>query len=210
MAERKAFDIIKAVPIVGHAYGAVRGAIYAASGDVNEAKHSVILDLADLNPLRIPKNLAHGIAGATNDLDKGAWIGKRPIGKQLVGLNISPGVDGYHWCIQINGVIYQLGVNKDNEIRIRISSKSERSSWYKDDCKIYSWYLLKKDLPDFDPEVLKDFAKSFEDREFRLFIPTGGKMNCQSFTTQIFATAANISIDKARSLILLVIPNFLF
>ena len=210
MAERKAFDIIKAVPIVGHAYGAVRGVVYAASGDTDEAHHSVTFDLADFNPLRIPKNLAHGIAGAVNNLEKGAWIGKRPIGKQIVGLNVSPGVDGYHWCIQINSVIYQLGVNKENDIRIRISSKNEKRDHYESDCKVYSWYLLQSELPNFDPEVLRNYAKSFEERKFQLFIPLGGKMNCQSFTTQIFAVAANISIEKARSIILLVIPNFLF
>ena len=210
MAERKAFGIIKAVPVVGQIYGGVRGVVYAATGDAHEARHSVTLDLADLNPLRIPKNLAHGIANATNDLNKGVWIGKRPIANQPFGLNISPGVDGYHWCIQVNGVIYQLGVNKDQQIKIRVSSKSEKTEFYERDCKLYSWYLLQKDLPDFDPEVLRIYAKSFEERDYRLFVPTGGKMNCQSFTTQIFATAANISIEKARSLILLVIPNFLF
>ncbi|CAF4054907.1 unnamed protein product, partial [Adineta steineri] len=75
MAERKAFNIIKAIPVVGQAYGAVRSVVYAAKGDVYEAKHSVAMDLADLNPLRIPKNLAHGIASVTNDLDSGVWIG---------------------------------------------------------------------------------------------------------------------------------------
>lgn len=210
MAERKAFDIIKSVPGVGHAYGIVRSAVYTATGDADEAKHSVTFDLADLNPLRIPRNLGHGIANAINDITKGAWIGKRPIGKQFLGLNISPGIDGYHWCIQINGIIYQLAANRDNEIKIRISSKDEKSQWYEQDCKIYSWYLLKTDLPDFDPEVLKNYAKSFEDYKFQLLVPTGETFNCQSFTTQMFATAANISIDKARSLILLAIPNFLF
>ncbi|CAF2958278.1 unnamed protein product [Rotaria sp. Silwood2] len=86
MTERKAFNIIKAVPGVGQAYGVVRGVVYAEKDDMHEAKHSVTVDLADLNPLRIPRNLAHGIASATNDLDEGAWIGKRPIGKQLIGL----------------------------------------------------------------------------------------------------------------------------
>ena len=210
MAERKAFNIIRAVPIVGHAYGAVRGIVYAAAGDKDEAYHSVILDLADLNPLRIPRNLAHGIASVTNDLEKGVWIGKRPIARQLVGLNISPGVDGYHWCIQINGIIYQLRANTDCEVTIIIRSKTEHKAQYESDCKVYSWYLLQRDLPDFDPEVLKAFAKSFEERKFQLILPVGGKLNCQSFSTRMFAAAANISIIKARSIIVLVIPNFLF
>ncbi|CAF4370070.1 unnamed protein product [Didymodactylos carnosus] len=210
MAERKAFNIIKAVPVVGHAYGAVRGVVYAAKGDMHEAKHSVILDLADLNPLRVPKNLAHGIASVTNDLDVGAWIGRRPVGKQPLGLNISPGIDGSHWCIQINGIIYQLGLDKDHDIKIRISSKSEKSSWYERDCKAFSWYLIQKDLPYSDPEGLRNYAKSFEDCEYRALIPMGGKMNCQSFVTRMFATAANISVEKARSIILLFIPNLLF
>ncbi|CAF3121808.1 unnamed protein product [Rotaria sp. Silwood2] len=189
MTERKAFNIIKAVPGVGQAYGVVRGVVYAEKDDMHEAKHSVTVDLADLNPLRIPRNLAHGIASATNDLDEGAWIGKRPIGKQLIGLNISPGIDGLHCSYKF---------------------ENERNEWYNPDCKEYSWYLIKKELPDFDPEVLRTYAKSFEVREYQALIATGDKINCQSFATRMFATSANISIEKARSTILLVVPNILF
>ena len=210
MAERKAFNIIKVVPGVGQAYGAVRGVVYAAKGDMHEAKHSIALDLADLNPLRLPRNLAHGIASITNDLDIGAWIGRRPLFNQPLGLNITPGLDGAHWCIHLNGVIYQLGVDKDHNIKIRISSKTEKSSWYERDCKIYSWYLIQKELPYYDPEELKTYAKSFEDCKYQMLIAVGGKMNCQSFVTRMFATAANISVEQARSIILLAIPNLLF
>ncbi|CAF1651067.1 unnamed protein product [Rotaria magnacalcarata] len=210
MGERKAFNIIKTVPGVGLAYGVVRGVVYAAKGDAHEAKHSVTMDLADLNPLRIPRNLALGIASVTNDFDKGAWIGKRPIGRQFIGLNLSPGIDGLHWCIHINGVIYQLVLDKNHDVKVLISSTNERSEWYERDCKEYSWYLIKKELPDFDPDVLKNYAKSFETREYQALIATGDKINCQSFVTRIFATAANISIEKARSTILLVVPNILF
>ncbi|UJR10991.1 hypothetical protein I4U23_015175 [Adineta vaga] len=210
MAERKAFNIIKAVPVVGHAYGAVRGVVYAAKGDKSEAKHSIEFDLADLNPLRIPKNLVHGIQNATHSLEEGAWIGRRALFNQPLALNISPGIDGFHWCIQINGIIYQLGVDKDHNIKIRISSKTEKNAFYERDCKEYTWFLIQKELPDFDAEQLRIYAKSFEDREYRLFIAVGGKMNCQSFVTRMFATAANISVEKARSKILLVIPNLLF
>ena len=39
MAERKFFDGAKHIPIAGYAYGLVRGAAYALSGDQDEAKH---------------------------------------------------------------------------------------------------------------------------------------------------------------------------
>lgn len=210
MAERKAFNIIKAVPGVGHVYGAVRGAVYASMGDTAEAKHSVSVDLADLNPLRIPRNLAHGIVNATNELNEGAWIGRRPIGHQFVGLNITPGADGSHWCIQINGIIYQLVAGKDHQIKILISSKDEKREWFERDCKTYSWYLIKKDMPYFDRDVLREYAKSFEGYQYQAFLALGEKVNCQSFTTQIFAKAAGLPIDKARGIILLVMPNLLF
>lgn len=210
MAERKAFNIIKAVPVVGQAYGFVRGAVYSAKGDKHEAKHSITMDLADLNPLRMPKNLTNGIISAANELDEGAWIGRRPIGHQLLSLNIGPGIDGTHWCIQINGVIYQLGLDKNHDIKIRISSKTEKTAWYEQDCKEYSWCRIQKELPYFDPEALRDYAKSFEDSEYRAFIALGDKINCQSFTTRMFAAAANISIEKAKNTIFLVIPNILF
>ncbi|CAF1039501.1 unnamed protein product [Rotaria sordida] len=210
MAERKAFNIIKAVPGVGQVYGAVRGVVYTAKGDMHEAKHSVTVDLADLNPLRVPRNLAHGIASATNQLDEGAWIGKRPIGRQFIGLNISPGIDGLHWCIQIKGVIYQLVLDKNHDVKVLISSKNERNEWYERDCKEYSWYLIKKELPYVETEVLRTYAKSFEAHEYQALIATGDKINCQSFVTRMFSTAANISIEKARTTILLVVPNILF
>ncbi|CAF3310936.1 unnamed protein product, partial [Rotaria sp. Silwood2] len=198
MSERKAFNIIKTVPVLGQAYGAMRGLVYAAQGDIPEARHSVSLDLADLNPLRMPRNLANGIISATNDLEQGAWIGKRPIGRAFIGLNILPGVDGLHWSIQINGVIYQLVLDKNNQVKVLISSKNERAEWYERDCKEYSWYLMQKELSYFDSEELRNYAKSFEAQEYQRFIATGDKINCQSFVTRIFATAANISIDKAR------------
>ena len=210
MAERKAFNIIKAVPVVGHAYGAVRGVVYAAMGDKSEAKHSIELDLADLNPLRIPKKLVHGIQNATHNLEEGVWIGRRALFKQPLALNITPGIDGFHWCIQINGVIYQLGVNKDRDIKIHISSKTEKAEHYERDCKEYSWYLIQKALPDFEPGELRAYAKSFEELEYRMFLALGDKMNCQSFVTRMYAITANISIDEARSTILLVVPNLLF
>ena len=210
MTERKAFNIIKAVPGVGHVYGAVRGAVYASMGDADEAKHSFSIDLADLNPLRMPRNLVHGIANATNELDEGAWIGRRPIGQQFVGLNIGPGVDGSHWCIQINGIIYQLAAGRDHQIKIRISSNTEKRDWFERDCKTFSWYLIKKELPYFDPQVLREYAKSFESYQYQAFFAMGETVNCQSFTTQIFAKAAAISTEKARGIILLSMPNLLF
>jgi hypothetical protein len=210
MAERKVFNIVKAVPVVGHAYGAVRGAVYAAKGDFSEAKHSIALDLADLNPLRIPKSLVHGIQSAANKLDDGVWIGRRPLFKQPLALNVSPGIDGSHWCIQINGIIYQLGLDKEHEVKVRISSTTEKSAFYESDCKEYSWYLIQKVLPDLDTDTLKVYAQSFEDREYRMFVAIGGKINCQAFVTRMFAAAANISLEKARSIILLVLPNLLF
>lgn len=210
MAERKAFNIIKAVPGVGQAYGVVRGAVYAIKGDKAEAMHSVTLDVADLNPLRMPRNLVNGISSATIDLNQGIWIGKRPIGNQPFGLNIGPGVDGYHYCVQINGVIYQLGVDKDDDIKIRISSKGEKASYYESDCKTYSWFLMQKQVPFFDSDEFRIYAKSFEGREYQTVFALGGKMNCQSFATRMFATAANISLEKARSKVALTIPNILF
>ncbi|CAF3312744.1 unnamed protein product [Rotaria sp. Silwood2] len=59
-------------------------------------------------------------------------------------------------------------------------------------------------------EELRNYAKSFEDREYQALIAVAGKMNCQSFTTKIFATAANITLEKTRSIILFLVPNLLF
>ena len=210
MAERKALNIIKPMPIVGQVYGGVRAAVYGIKGDSEEARHSVTVDLADLNPLRVPRNLANGIATIMNEIETGAWIGKRPIGKQFVGMTVTPGLDATHWCIQLNGVIYQLVLNRNKQLKVHICSKTEKSNYYEEDCKTNTWYLIQKDLPPYDPEGLRDYAKSFENQEYRALLAVGETVNCQSFVTRVFATAANISVDKARSIILLFIPNLLF
>lgn len=97
-----------------------KGTIYFVNGDADEAYHSFIIDLTNLNPLRIPRNVIHGIASVTYHSTKGVWIGKRPIGRQLIALNITLGIDAYHWCIQINGIIYQLSEGDNCSARVRI------------------------------------------------------------------------------------------
>jgi len=77
MVERKVFDFYKRIPGVGFIYGAVRGIVYAAADNEEEAKYSWEMDLADFNPLRMTRNFANGIHNIVNDLDEGIWIGKR-------------------------------------------------------------------------------------------------------------------------------------
>jgi len=40
--------------------------------------------------------------------DEGIWIGKRTLGNNPIGLTYSPGFEFYHWCVMINGIIYQV------------------------------------------------------------------------------------------------------
>jgi hypothetical protein len=77
MAERKIFGRFKNIPVVGYGYGLVRGIAYGLAGDENEAKHSFEMDLANLNPLQIPRNILNGIISLVSNLDKNIWIGKR-------------------------------------------------------------------------------------------------------------------------------------
>ncbi len=43
--------------------------IYGLAGDDNEFKHSWEMDPADLNPLRMPRNIVNSICSAEYDLD---------------------------------------------------------------------------------------------------------------------------------------------
>ncbi|CAF2588149.1 unnamed protein product [Rotaria sp. Silwood2] len=70
MTERKAFNIIQAVPVHDHEYDVERKIVCVAKSDNDEAKHSVTLNLTDLNSLRVPKTFAHGIGSITNDRDE--------------------------------------------------------------------------------------------------------------------------------------------
>src|ERR1700722_10151553 len=101
MSERKLFDIVKHVPIVGLAYRAIRGAAYEIAGDKEEALHSVSFNVADLNPLRSVRNITNGVINAFTNVSEGIWLGKRGLRGLPIGISLTPGFDIYHWCIQI-------------------------------------------------------------------------------------------------------------
>jgi len=209
MVERKFFNLWKRVPGVGFVYGGARGFAYALAGDVDEAKYSWEMDPADLNPLRMPRNIANALHDSAYDVDEGIWIGKRTLGDLPLGLTFSPGFDIHHWCIQIDGVIYELGGSK-RQIDIKIMSKNYMAATYKSYCKRFSWTMLQKKSSSVSKEELEAYAKSFENYQYRAVLPTGDKVNCQTFVACMFAKAACLTDFKARATVLRITPNILF
>ncbi|CAF1355701.1 unnamed protein product [Adineta steineri] len=210
MAERKLFDIVKRVPIAGFGYGAIRGATFALAGDADEAKYSWEMDVADLNPLRMPRNMINGIINSQYDLAEGIWIGKRSLSDQPFSLTFVPGSDVYHWCIQIDGIIYELGGSKQR-VEISIISEHNNPTKYKSHCKRFSWTKLEPGRSSsVSDETLRDYAKAFEKYTYLAVLPSGNKINCQTFVSDMFAKAAGMTQIKARGAILALIPNILF
>jgi len=209
MAERKVFNLCKRIPGLGLVYGGVRGVAYGLAGDEDEAKHSFEMDPADLNPLRMPRNVANALHDSAYDVDEGIWIGKRTLDDQPFGLTFSPGADIHHWCIQIDGVIYELGGSK-RQINIKIISEDDSPTTYKSHCKRFSWTMLQKKSSSVSKRTLEDYAKSFEDYQYQAVLPSGDKVNCQTFVFYMFAKAACITTSKAQAIVLAIIPNILF
>ncbi|CAF2399563.1 unnamed protein product [Rotaria sp. Silwood2] len=211
MAERKIFDLFKTVPVVGQAYGVVRGIAYGMKGDEDETKHSLEFDLTSLNPLRMIKSVGMGIVNMTNDLDKGIWIGRRSLGDQPLSFSLLPGTDAFHWSIQINGTIYQLlKTNQHDYIEIDISSQNEQCSAYEKGCKRFSWQCVHL-RSSIDETTLRNYAKSFESYKYKAILPDINEtMNCQFFVKLMFAKAAGISQKEAATVILLSMPNFIY
>jgi hypothetical protein len=129
MVERAIFDFYKRIPVVGFAYGAVRGAVYGLRGDEAEFKHSWEMDLADLNPLHMPRNIVNAFRNI-DSVDEGIWIGRRSLGDQPFALTYSPGADLFHWCMRINAIIYEVGGEKNRLIQITIVLKSVDPALY--------------------------------------------------------------------------------
>lgn len=207
MGERKIFDFYKRIPVVGFGYGAVRGVGYLIAGNTEEFKYSWEMDLADLNPLRMPRNIINGFRNAANTLNEGIWVGKRGLGDQLFSLTFSPCFDLYHWCIQIDGVIYEVDVLKNNLVKINIISKDNQPDSYKKYCSRFSWTKIPEKLRNSNSSV-QDFAKSFENKRYHL-ITQRGAINCQTFVILMLAEAAKLTLLEAQACILVIIPNIL-
>lgn len=208
MVERKLFNITKRIPGVGLVHGGLRGAVYALAGDEEEMKYSWEMDPADLNPLRIPRNVANGVVGAFSSDDEGIWIGKRSLSDQPFSLTFSPGADVSHWCVRIDGIIYELGGTKSN-LEISVISKSDSPQLYESHGKRFSWTKIPCASCTSDAE-LASYARSFGSRKYNALIFVPNRINCQTFVVDMIAKAANLSNNQAQAIVLTYIPNLFF
>jgi hypothetical protein len=209
MTERRVFDMFKKVPVVGHLYGLARGNVYEALGDHDEAAHSREVDLADLNPHHVYRHLTNELLSWNSSLDKNIWIGKRTLGNQPFGVTFVPGSDIYHWCIQIDGVIYEL-LFQNGRIYIDITSKWEHSKKYESLCKRFSWTSIREQSSCATEISLRDYAKSFESYQYQAAFPSGNKINCQDFVGMMLAKAINKTPLEANFIILHFMSTMIF
>jgi len=189
--EKKQYQIIKTIPIVGHAYSYARAFVYLHKKDSVEFKHSLDglfkLDLLTItHPEYGRKTLADikdAINSAKNDQDVGIWIGKRPIGGDFnpISISVPGGVDANHWAAMINGVVYHVQgkVTKIN-IDITTSEKIKNS---------FTWTHKGGEVRKTQSKF-SNFCRDFEDKwakKYSLFAlhKDKDKINCQTFVTDL-------------------------
>jgi len=110
--EKKVFNVVKTIPIVGWIYRAPRAIVYAAKKNKGEVMRCGQFDLAEeLNPIKKVYNLTKNSVALGFKYEQGIWLGTRPLSGlsgNPIDLSISPGADLRHYSLMCNGVIYEL------------------------------------------------------------------------------------------------------
>ena len=109
--ERKRFDIIKQIPVVGLVYRVGRAFKFKMKNDDEEVTHSLTVDLANLNPIKVASGITRAALNLPHNYNDGIWIGKRSLKKCKIGLTIKPITDLWHYAIMIRGIVYHVKVS---------------------------------------------------------------------------------------------------
>jgi hypothetical protein len=153
---------------------------------------SLHFDLTNLiNPIKWVSEPFRHIMGAIKDYDKNIWIGRRSLGAWGFGFSLIPGVEAYHYAIMIDGLVYQLDVNKK-----RFWLKTDISS---DKLVInsFQWYPI-TGRNHRSQNQLKEFAMNYEKKFVYRVVPTDEiEANCQTFVKDMLKYAANMGNGKA-------------
>ena len=172
--ERKAFDLIKTIPVVGLVYRAGRAMTFKMKKDQEEVIHSLTIDVANLNPIRVASELTRAVFNTAHEYDKGVWIGKCSILKCKIGLTIKPNTDLWHYAIMIKGLIFHVpGVNEF----IRIEESDDLNLK-----KSFEWRFFTNKIIKTEDEI-KRTTRNFESFKYKIIPKWQDEANSQTFVT---------------------------
>jgi hypothetical protein len=191
--ERKAYEIIRLIPVVGLGYKVVRGIVYKAKGDKEEVINSFTFDIANLNPFRLVTRLSKAWHDLSEPYDTGTWIGKRSLSKCLFGVSVFPKYDAWHYAVMIQGIVYHIQGTK-KEIKIEISDDLNLK-------KSFQWFMIGTHSPRQINEEIIEECQKFEHanrKNYQLFPDEkNSKHNCQTFVKHMLKFTYGWSDEKA-------------
>ena len=199
--ERKAFDIIKKVPIIGLAYRIGRAIVYKIKDEQEEITYSLTLDVANLNPIRIVTGIPRAIMNATHNYDDGVWIGKRSLKKCTIGITLSPNVDLWHYAIMIRGIVYHVQgsielvfIDVDNDSNLK---------------KSFEWTFITHDIIKTDSEI-KKYIENFDYFDYSIVPNKVDDLNCQTFTKNLLSFVTDWDDDYIKSKLRIIMGTIYF
>ena len=85
-----------------------------------------------INPVKQVTGIAKSVVSMTKDYSEGIWIGRRAVleGNLAIGTSLSPGIDGLHWAVMINGQIYQVNeIGTATSVKLKIDTNWNGFEW---------------------------------------------------------------------------------
>ena len=187
--ERKRFNLIKQIPVVGLVYRAGRAFKFKMQNDDEEVTHSLTVDLANLNPIKVASGITRAALNMSHSYNHGIWIGKRSLKKCKIGLTIKPNADLWHYAIMIHGVVYHVRTGTEY-INIETSEDANLK-------KSFDWNFVTDDIIKTNEE-LSECIENFTCIKYSLRPSTINEGNCQTFVNYMlsFATGWNNETSK--------------
>ena len=162
---------------------------------------------------RLFANSARTIYSLTASYNEGIWVGRRPL-FETFGASLIPGLDGYHWSIMCDGIIYQTGGKISDNIYdygycdtplIKKGGNGDHGVGYdKNTIKekdSFEWFLIEKVCPRFAIDI-KQFVDTQYWGEYKLL-----ENNCQDVVMKILAYCLDISLGKAKTKLTICVAN---
>ena len=186
--ERKVFEILKLIPLVGFIYRPFRALFYRLiRKDTEEFIYSLTFDVSNLFQRRFSYELLTACTSFKATYNEAIWIGRRSL-KLSFGFSTRVKYDIWHYAIMINGTVYHLqgdktiiNVEQSNEVKLK---------------KQFQWKLFNEKLKlEIFEDNIKKKCKEFEEKFTQSYslIPNEmkNKHNCQTFIKYLVKELTN-------------------
>jgi len=206
--ERKAFGILKSVPIFGQIYAGLR-AIINFWANATELRFSLaeLVNIDNLNPLKTFTSIVRGLVASQFELTEGIWIGKRCLFNETLGIplpkfSLYPVYDLSHWAILINGRCYQI--SGTSKINIYCSSSNNWS-----EIVSFEWFLAYPRNSQRTKQEIDVQGALLCKKGYRLIPnPCVPGINCQLFVIKMLQFAVGWEMEVAHLRTVLSVGTF--